>query len=178
MAEKTTLARPYAKAAFEYAHESKQLSFWSEALASAALVARDETVAKLLDSPTLTAQQKTEIMVELCSDKFDDKLKAFIAILSENKRLDLIPVIRELFEGFKAQQEKFSDVKVFSAFALNSDIEKGLAEKLKAVLHSDVSLQTTVDPSLLGGVVIRAGDTVIDGSVKGRLNKLAETLGL
>ena len=99
-------------------------------------------------------------------------------MLAENKRLSLVPAISELFENLKAQQEKFSDVQVLSAFDLNSSVESALAEKLKTVLLTDVSLKTVVDQSLIGGVVVRAGDTVIDGSVKGRLNKLAEAFGL
>ena len=99
-------------------------------------------------------------------------------MLADNNRLKLLPTIQGLFENLKAQQEKFSDVEVQSAFALNSTIETALAEKLKTVLLTDVSLKTVVDESLLGGVVIRAGDTVIDGSVKGRLSKLAESFGI
>ena len=117
-------------------------------------------------------------MIDICGDEFNDKHKAFIKILAENKRLELISAISKLFEKFKAQQEKFSDISVLSAYELDSKSEKLLTEKLRSVLNNDVSLQTEIDQSLLGGVVIRAGDMVIDGSVKGRLNKLAETLGL
>ncbi|MGH1486634.1 MAG: F0F1 ATP synthase subunit delta [Cellvibrionaceae bacterium] len=178
MAELTTLARPYAKAAFEYAREAKDLDGWSSALAVAAAVSQETSVAKLLDSPTLTAEQKAAVLTDVCGDQLSVKVKSFISGLAENKRLSLISAIRDLFEDLKAQQEKFADVQVVSAFALDSGVEKALAEKLKTVLISDVSLNTEVDSSLIGGVVVRAGDTVIDGSVKGRLNKLAETFGL
>lgn len=178
MAELTTLARPYAKAAFEFARESKDLDGWSSSLAIVAAVSKNEKVAKLLDSPTLTAEQKAATLTELCGDKLQAKVKAFVGVLAENKRLGLIGNISELFENLKAQQEKFSDVRVVSAFALDSGVEKALAEKLKTVLLSDVALKTEIDKSLIGGVIVRSGDTVIDGSLRGRLNKLAENFGI
>lgn len=178
MAEITTLARPYAKAVFECARESKQLDDWSKALKVSASVSSHQVFAKLLVSPKLTSEQKATKMISICGDELNDKHKAFIKVLASNKRLELIPAISELFEKFKAQQQKFSNIKVLSAYELDSDVEKLLAEKLKSVLQNDVSLRTEVDQSLLGGVIIRSGDMVIDGSVKGRLNKLAEALGL
>ncbi len=178
MAELITLARPYAKAAFEVARSAKDLDSWSSSLALAAVLTQQSSVAKLLESPTLTAEQKATVLTDLCGDEINAKVKSFIAVLAENKRLDLLVSIQELFENLKAQQEKFSDVKVISAFELDDNVEKALAEKLKTVLESDVTLSTTVDNSLLGGVIVRAGDTVIDGSVKGRLNKLAESFAL
>jgi len=178
MAELTTLARPYARAAFEFARENKALDSWSSSLAVASAVSQDNTVAKLLDSPTLTAKQKATALTEICGDKLQGKVKAFIDVLAENKRLSLIGQISNLFESLKAQQEKFSDVQIISAFAIDGSVEKSLADKLKTVLLSDVTLKTEVDESLIGGVIIRSGDTVIDGSIKGRLNKLAESFGL
>jgi F-type H+-transporting ATPase subunit delta len=178
MAELTTLARPYAKAAFEYARGASDLDGWSSSLAVAAAVTQDSTVAKLLDSPTLTAEQKATALKDVCGDSLTEKAKAFVDVLAENKRLGLMKTICELFENLKAQQEKFSDVEVVSAFDLDSSVEKALADKLKTVLISDVSMKTTVDSSLLGGVIVRSGDTVIDGSIKGRLTKLAESFGL
>ena len=178
MAELPTLARPYAKAAFEYARKADDLNTWSSALAVVAAVSEQASVARLLDSPALMAEQKAAVLTEVCGDQLKPKVKAFVAILAENKRLGLLPTIRSIFENLKAQQEKFADVQLVSAFALDSNVEKALVKKLKTVLISDVSLNTEIDPSLLGGVVIRTGDTVIDGSVKGRLNKLAETFKL
>lgn len=178
MAELTTLARPYAKAAFEVARGAKDLDGWSSALALAAVVSQQSSVAKLLESPTLTAEQKAAVLTDLCGDEINAKANLFISVLAENKRLGLLQSIQELFESLKAQQEKFSDVKVISAFELDDKVERALAEKLKVVLEGDITLNTEIDSSLLGGVIVRAGDTVIDGSVKGRLNKLAESFAL
>ena len=97
--------------------------------------------------------------------------------MADNKRLGLLKEVQQLFEDFKSQQEKFADITVSTAFELDSAVEKALADKLSKTLESEVSLSAVVDKSLIGGVVIRAGDTVIDGSVRGRLAKLAETIG-
>lgn len=178
MAELKTLARPYARAAFEFARQNKGLDSWSSSLAVAAAVSQDDTVAKLLDSPTLTAKQKAATLTEICGDKLEAGVSAFIEVLAENKRIGLISYIYESFESLKAQQEKFSDVQIVSAYDLDDNVKKSLADKLSTVLQSDVTLNTTVDASLIGGVIVRSGDTVIDGSIKGRLGKLAESFGV
>ncbi len=178
MAELITLARPYAKAAFEYARAEKALDTWSSSLAVVAGVVQQPEVLELLDSPTVTSEHKAATLFELCGDELDEKVKNFIAVVADNKRLALLAEVQKLFENFKAQQEKFSDITVTSAFALDNAVEKALSEKLSKVLESEVSLSTEIDKALIGGVVIRSGDTVIDGSVRGRLNKLAETIGL
>jgi len=178
MAEFTTLARPYAKAAFEFAREKAELEAWSASLSLVSAVTQNDKVAKLISSPSLSAKDKAKVVIDVCGDKLQAKEKAFINVLAENNRLSLVEHISDLFEDLKAQQEKFSDVEVVSAFEIDSGVETLLADKLKTVLLSDVSLKTTVDKSLIGGVIIRSGDTVIDGSVKGRLNKLVESFGL
>lgn len=178
MAELTTIARPYAKAAFEFAREQKDLDTWSSSLSTLSAVSGDKKVESLLESPVLTASQKAQTLIDLCGDAVSDKVKSFVGVLADNNRLDAITSIAELFEDLKAQQEKFADVKVTSAFSLDAAVEKSLASKLGKTLGSDVSVSTIVDEDLIGGVVIRAGDTVIDSSVKGRLAKLAESLGV
>lgn len=178
MAELITLARPYAKAAFEYARTQKTLDVWSSSLAVVASVVQQPAVEELLDSPTVTSEQKANKLFEICGEELDQKVKNFVSVLAENKRLALLKEVQQLFENFKSQQEKFADITVSTAFDLDSNVEKTLAEKLSKTLESEVSLSTEVDKSLIGGVVIRAGDTVIDGSVRGRLAKLAEAIGL
>jgi F-type H+-transporting ATPase subunit delta len=178
MAELTTLARPYAKAIFDVARNAKDLDGWSSALALTAIVSQNATVVKLLDSPTLTSEQKAAVLSDLCGNEINQKMKLFISVLAENKRLGLLGPIQELFENLKAKQQKFCDVKVTSAFELDEKVSVALVEKLKTVLESDISLNTVIDSSLIGGVTIRAGDIVIDGSIKGRLNKLTESFAL
>lgn len=178
MAELITLARPYAKAAFEYARVNKTLDVWSSSLAVVASVVQQAAVEELLNSPTVTSEQKSTMLFDLCGEELNEKVKNFVAVMAENKRLTLLKEVQELFEDFKSQQEKFADITVSTAFALDDVVEKALAEKLSKVLESEVSLSTDIDESLIGGVVISAGDMVIDGSVRGRLAKLTETIGI
>ena len=176
MAELTTLARPYAKAAFEYAQAHQQLANWSAMLGLAAAVSQDDTMQRVLKAPRLTSTEKATTFVEVCGDKFDAQARNFLSIVSENNRMELLPEIADMFELYKAEQEKSVDVDVTSAFALNDEQQDKLAKVLSARLNREVRLQASEDASLIGGVVIRAGDLVIDGSVRGKLAKLAEAL--
>ncbi|AHG43459.1 MULTISPECIES: F0F1 ATP synthase subunit delta [Pseudomonas syringae group] len=176
MAELTTLARPYAKAAFEHAQAHQQLANWSAMLGLAAAVSQDDTMQRMLKAPRLTSAQKATTFIEVCGDKFDAKAQNFIHVVAENDRLPLLPEIAELFDLYKAEQEKSVDVDVTSAFALNQEQQDKLAKVLSARLGREVRLHAAEDASLIGGVVIRAGDLVIDGSVRGKIAQLAEAL--
>ena len=176
MAELTTLARPYAKAAFEHAQAHQQLASWSAMLGLAAAVSQDARMQSVLKAPRLTSTEKAATFIEVCGDKFDAQVQNFIHIIAENERLALLPEIAELFELYKAEQEKSVDVDVTSAFALSAEQQDKLAKVLSARLSREVRLHAAEDASLIGGVVIRAGDLVIDGSVRGKLAKLAEAL--
>lgn len=176
MAELTTLARPYAKAAFEHARSANDLQTWSDMLALAAAVSQQAGMDKVLTSPGYTAEQKGDTFVTICGDQLNAQGQNFVRVLAENKRLQLLPEIRQHFDAFKANQEKSIDVDVASAFELGADVQDKLAKALSAKLDREVKVSSSVDKTLLGGVVIRAGDTIIDGSVRGRLAKLAEAM--
>ncbi|MEM6582809.1 MAG: F0F1 ATP synthase subunit delta [Pseudomonadota bacterium] len=176
MAELSTLARPYAKAAFEYAIEKDLLSPWAEQLAIAAAVVSNETIADALTDPSLTAEEQSKTLTDVCGDTLSDGTKNFIAILATNKRLALLPEISALFAQYKANREKTVDVEVVSAFDLPEAVQIKLAEVLGNKLERQVAVKASTDSNLLGGVLIRAGDTVIDGSVRGKLDKLAEAM--
>ncbi|HEY6130397.1 MAG TPA: F0F1 ATP synthase subunit delta [Halioglobus sp.] len=176
MAELSTIARPYAKAAFEYARDSQQLSQWAEQLATAAAVASDDGVTAALNDPALTADQQARILIDVCGDTLGDQTRNFIAVLAANKRMALLPEIYQLFAQYKANQEKAVDVEVISAFDLADGTRDKLAEVLGRKLERQVKVRTSTDRNLLGGVLIKAGDLVIDGSVRGRLNKLAAAM--
>ncbi len=176
MAELSTMARPYAKAAFEHALASSALAEWSTMLKTAAAVASNDSVAKMLGNPALTSQQQADRFVEVCGEELNAGGKNFIKILSDNKRLALLPMISELFEGHKSLQEKSVDVELTTAFALDASAETKLAEVLSKKLERQVKVSSSVDKSLIGGVLVRAGDLVIDGSVRSRLAKLAEAV--
>ncbi|KZX55943.1 F0F1 ATP synthase subunit delta [Halioglobus sp. HI00S01] len=176
MAELSTLARPYAKAAFEYAREKDALAQWSEQLATAAAVSAAEGMDKVLDNPSMTDAQQAATLNEVCGDATGAEVKNFVNILSDNKRLSLLSEISAQFELFKANLEKSVDVEVVSAFDLDDATAEKLAGVLGKKLEREVKVSTSTDAGLLGGVLIRAGDLVIDGSVRGRLNKLAEAM--
>lgn len=174
--EATTLARPYAKAAFSAACDSKALDRWSDALATAAATAAHPKVAGELASPSHGAGAKAAMLVDLAEGNFDSSFVSFLQVLADNNRLSLLADIREVFESLKAQLEQFVDVNVSSAFELSDEAVGNLKQALAKKLGTDINISTLVDSDLIGGVVIRAGDTVIDGSIKGRLAKLATVM--
>ena len=176
MAELSTLARPYAKAAFEFAADAGDLLGWSKSLATAGAVAEEGAVVKFLSSPNATAAQQAAALIDICGDTISVTGQNFIAILSENRRLQLLPQISRQFEIMKANREKAIDVDVVSAYELDAGQQQKLSDALGAKLERKINMQVSLDKSLLGGAIIRAGDTVIDGSIRGRLAKLAESL--
>ena len=178
MAELSTLARPYAKAAFEYARDNSALDIWSQQLSVLAAVTRDDTMATVLASPSMTATQQAQALKDVCGDVLGPEVRNFVVILAGNKRLALLTEIYSLFSQLKANQEMSVDVEVVSAFEMADTTRDTLAEVLGKKLEREVKVSTSTDRDLLGGVLIRAGDLVIDGSVRGRLNKLAEAMNL
>ncbi|MCK7598047.1 F0F1 ATP synthase subunit delta [Microbulbifer sp. CAU 1566] len=175
MAELSTLARPYAKAAFASAQQSSNLSGWSVALATAAAVSQNEKIGELLDNPQLTSEVRAEKFLSVCGD-FEQPQQNFIKLLAENHRLALLPEISELFEILKAEAEATLEVEVLSARPLSEEQTQRLTQALSKKFSREVHLHNAVDESLLGGAIVRAGDTVIDGTVRGRLAKLAEAM--
>ncbi|NVJ50332.1 MAG: F0F1 ATP synthase subunit delta [Gammaproteobacteria bacterium] len=176
MAEFTTVARPYAKAAFEHAMAANALANWSEMLGFMAAVTSDEQMQSLLASPHLTREQQRDAMLKVCADKLDAQGQNFVKLLSENHRLLALPKIAEIFDHLKAEFEKTVDAHVISAAELTAEQQDKLKQKLATKLGRQVNIDVTIDNSLLGGLVIEAEDMVIDGSVRGKLAKLSETL--
>lgn len=176
MAELTTLARPYAKAAFEFALAANDLEGWAKMLSGVAAIAQEKKVSDLLSSPALTNAKQADMLISLCGDELSETGSNFLKILSENKRLQLLSQISDLFAAMKAAQEQRVDVEVQTAFEIDTQTLDNLISALGKSLNRRVQLQTVVDKSLIGGVVIRAGDTVIDSSIRGKLAKLAEKL--
>ncbi|MEJ0086010.1 MAG: F0F1 ATP synthase subunit delta [Pseudomonadota bacterium] len=176
MAERTTTARPYAKAIFALARKGNTLAATSASLIRAAEVVADARVHALLGSPHVTAAQLAEFVTGIVGAGLDEYGRNFISLLAQNRRLGFLPEIAALFEQMKADVENAVDVEVISATALNSDQESRYVAALQKKLGRSVRLHTKVDGSLLGGAVLKAGDLVIDGSIKGRLERLATEL--
>lgn len=177
MAELATLARPYANAVYELAKQAGQVEQWSRALALLVQITEADEVQELLSSPIATHMQRAHTLNELLGEESDlAETRRFVSVLSENGRLDLLSDIAEMFEAKRAEDSKVMDVTIVSAVPLSEDQEATYKEVLQKRFDRDVVVALEVDASLIGGAFIRAGDTVLDGSVRGKLNKMQEAL--
>ncbi len=176
MAEKTTIARPYADAIFELAQASGDYKSWSDMLADAAEVAAHEAMAKVIGNPSIEPADQAAIFAEICGSSLNEQGQNLVKLLGENGRLDVVVEIAALFEELRASAEGTVKADVVSAMDLNDAQKQSIAAALKARLGRDVELNCTVDDSLMGGVQIRAGDLVIDGSVANKLTAMSNTL--
>jgi F-type H+-transporting ATPase subunit delta len=176
MAERTTTARPYAKAIFALARQGNKLAETSAGLIRSAEVVADPRVRPLLGSPHVSAAQLAELVSGVAGDTLDENGRNFVSLLAQNRRLGFLPEIAALYEQMKAEVENAVDVEVTAASPLSADQESRYAAALQKKLGRSVRLRTKVDGSLLGGAVLKAGDLVIDGSIKGRLERLATEL--
>jgi F-type H+-transporting ATPase subunit delta len=176
MAERATVARPYAKAAFAAAREQGRLAGWSRWLGTARSVVLSEEFRLLESSPGVQTRQLEELIAGICGPELDAQGRALLDLLTENGRLDYLPEIAEQFQALEAEAENVADVEVVSATALGEAQKERLAAALRARLRRDVRLQCSVDPALIGGAVVRSGDLLIDGSLKGKLERLETEL--
>ena len=176
MAELATLARPYANAVFSMARESRALDTWARRLGVLAAAAAEERMRAHLEAPEVPAEQKAFHLADVCGDEVDDRGRRLLLVLARNGRLGLLGEISRRFEELKAAAERNLDVEVLSTYPLTEAQAERLKDALQTRFGKEVRLSSDVDESLLGGAIVRAGDTVIDGSVRGRLDKLAESL--
>jgi F-type H+-transporting ATPase subunit delta len=176
VAERATIARPYAKAAFEYAREAKAFAEWSQALQTAAEIVADPRVGPLTKNPQWLAADLVSLITDVAGAKLDAGMQNFVRVLAENHRLLLLPEIAAHYELLRSEVENTVDVELVSAVPLNVAQADKLKQALSTRLKRQVRMRTSVDASLLGGAVLRAGDLVIDGSLKGRLERLATEL--
>jgi F-type H+-transporting ATPase subunit delta len=181
LADKTTIARPYAKAAFEQASADKRLAEWSDVLQAGAAVVKDERVENLLGNPQVMPEQLAGFVFDVAGPKLNGNgqgraSRNFFDMLAENRRLAFLPEIAELFDAMKDKAEGVVDVTVTSAAPLDSVQQQTLSSALERKLKRSVRLHCETDPKLIGGAVVRAGDLVIDGSVLARLNRIAYEL--
>jgi F-type H+-transporting ATPase subunit delta len=177
MSDFTTAARPYANAVYDTARENNALDSWSDALANLANVISDSQMSELLDNPELGKIQKGELVVQVLGEKLTEQQQNLVKLMAENGRLKLMPDVVEQFEVARAKAENKIDAEVISAFELTAEQTNELVNTLKNKLGCDITLTTTIDESLIGGVVIKAGDTIIDASMKSQLDSLALSLG-
>ena len=185
MADNHTIARPYAQATFEFANESNGLAKWSEALGVARDLLGDGQVTKFLGNPALTNDERLSFLTDLfASAGGKSSILAggnkqgtnFLKLLLEYRRVSVLPEIADHFDALKAEVENTIDVIVTSAAPLSAAQQKTIAKALTDRLGREVNLKTEINENLIGGAVIRAGDVVIDGSLRSRLEGLANAL--
>ena len=176
MIEPTTLARPYARAAFEHARAAGDLAAWQAALSELAAITAEPKVSAAMRDPNQTAAQRAATLSGLAGDAVPPAVANLLAIMADNGRLSLLPEVAMLFDQLKQAVESTVAVHVTSAYPLSDAETQQLADTMQEKLARSITLTSETDPSLLGGALIRADDLVIDGSVRGRLNKLAGTL--
>ncbi len=176
MSELLTLARPYAEATFKRAIESKSVEKWSDSLAFLSLVVQDKEMSAVISNPKVGEQQLTQLLFDICQDQISKEGENLLKLLIQNERLILAPQISTLYESYKAEHEGYVDVEVISAYATTKEEQKKFATTLKKILNKEVHITTSVNKDLIGGILAKAGDKVIDGSVKGQLQKLAKKL--
>lgn len=172
-----SIARPYAKAAFEYACQSKQLANWSVALSILAKVTADPKVIALLKNPQVDSKKLGDILIDAMNQGFlDDILKNLLGLLAIKQRLILLPELFQLFEEYRSNYEKTVQAQIISAYPISIEQQEKLATALKIRLQRNIIINHKINPDLLGGAIIKVGDLVIDGSVKNTFSKLLNYL--
>ena len=176
MAEITTIARPYAQAIFKLASEKQALDAWADMLGLLAVVATDPDMQRMIDSPRVTSDKLAGLFIDICGDRLDADAQNFIKVLAENGRMMALAEIYNLYQTLKSEAEGAIQAQLITAFPATEAQKTSVLEALKKRFGRDIELECRTDATLVGGAVIRAGDMVIDGSVSGKLDKLAVAL--
>lgn len=176
MAEISTIARPYAVAAFKLAKEKKALDKWSDMLCLASAVSQDEAMSAYIADPKVSSDAIEAAFLKICGRKLTKEGQNLIKALVEFKRLSILPAISEAYEALKADDEGAIDAQIIAAVKPTAAATKDLVKKLEGRFGKKVTASVEVDPEIIGGIKIVVGDTVIDASVKGQLQNLAYTL--
>jgi len=176
MQENITIARPYARAAFEQANADGELALWSAMLGLLGQIASDPMVHAVIRNPKVTHAQLIDILLEACGSQLNEKGRNFVRILVDSGRLSVAKQISMLFEAMKAEAEGIAGVDVITAYPLEDDQRRQIVKVMTRRLGKKIDITTSVDQSLIGGAVIRSGDSVIDASLKGRLQQLSRII--
>lgn len=176
MSELATLARPYAAAVFKRAKETNASKDWSKNLAFLTAVLGDDSIFRIIDDPKVSKLSLQTLLLDISEGQLNQEGQNFLKLLIENNRLSLVPAITELFETYKAEDEGSIEIDVTTAFAFTKESKQSFNATLEKVFGKKVSMKVAVDSALIGGVLVRAGDQVIDASVRGQLQQLAQRL--
>ncbi len=176
--ENTTIARPYAEAVFAEARDSDKLIQWSDMLDFLGEILGDHRISALVGNPEIGAETLSGLMLDIAGDRLTEEGRNFVKVLVENRRLNVLPEIAELYQDLKNESLGTLEVEIQTPYPIDEAQQKRLAEALKKRLHREIKIISEQDPSLIGGIRVRAGDLVIDGSVQGQLHQLATDLGI
>ena len=176
MLENSTIARPYASAVFELAQENGQVVEWSGMLGLLSLLVSNETMRQLITNPKVSRQQLQDLVLEVCGDGLSDLGRNLVKVLVRGDRLQYASSIKNQYEQMRAAAEDRVDVEVVTAYELDEQQQTRIAEIIAERLGKQVNIKTSVEDSLIGGAVIRAGDSIIDASLRGRLTELRNEL--
>ncbi|MBI1394417.1 MAG: F0F1 ATP synthase subunit delta [Betaproteobacteria bacterium] len=174
--ELSTIARPYAEAAFKLADESNRLGDWSDALGALALVSQDERILATTGDPRLSVGDVANTFLRVLEGRLFPEAENFVRVMAENRRLDLLPSVREQFETLKNEREGVQEVEIVTAFPLDAAHEQDLVGRLEKQTGKKVVARISVDPELIGGARIVIGDKVIDASARAQLAALENAL--
>lgn len=177
MQEKLTIARPYAAAAFDFAEQASDIDGWSTMLSALALAVTDPQLAGFIGHPNVSDEQMLDVLESVLGSQLNEPRKNFVVTLLDAERLELAPQIAALFQRRMADAAGSVTVEVTSAFALTASERETIASALKSRLGRECQLEANVDQSLIGGAVIKIGDSVTDLSLRGRLAALEQQLG-
>jgi len=176
MAEVISIARPYASAVFSIAHEKGELKAWSDLLAVLSQAVAVPNMQSAISSPSVSDEQVLGLLAEVAGELMSEDAQNFLALLAESNRLLMLEYIAVIFDELRAEAEQRMTADVTTARALTPEQEANISAALKKRLGRDVTLNSSVDESLLGGAIIRAGDLIIDGSALGKLDRLANAI--
>lgn len=178
MQNRTTLARPYARAAYATAKATSKVAEWSQALAVAATATEDEAVRNIIQDPRLVPDAVVERLMGIGGEYFDEHFGHFLSVLAHYDRLLLLTDIFAQYEALRRDAEARVYVHVTSAHPVSDEQSQALNDRLKKRFGREIDLDIEIDPALIGGAIIRAGDEVIDGSVRGRIERLSRDVTL
>jgi F-type H+-transporting ATPase subunit delta len=176
MAELSTLARPYAEAAYKRAKQTNSIKDWSDVLQFLSTVAHDQELLAIVGNPRVSKEKLTQLLLDICQDHISDEGKNLVKLLIENGKLILLPIISTLYELHKAEDEGYVNVDLYSAYSLTKAEQSRYTAMLEKQLNKKVNAVVSVDKSLIGGILAKAGDKVIDGSIRGQIHQLAKRL--
>lgn len=173
-----TIARPYAEAIFTRAEETGELTTWSDMLSLLAQLTQDPSLARVIRDPMFDRERMSGLIIEICGDKLTNEGQNLVRLLVQNNRTMHLQDIARIYESLKNDSLKVLNVEVRTAYALQQTQKKNIATALEARLGRKITITSEKDPNLIGGIHIRAGDMVIDGSIRGQLQQLSNELGI